>query len=68
MRKSQKSLNELAALLRTMRDEGELEPGQGKHAFQAVEKLKHALRVGKRQHIEAAANQLARVFLRDVLR
>ncbi len=65
MRKAETSLKELTVLLKAMRDEGELEPGQEEPALKAVDKLRHELRVGKRQPIEAAVNELARVFLRD---
>ena len=63
-REYEKTLACLIRLLRAMRNNRALEPGQTEDIIAATKRLRHGLRVRNLREVEAAINNLARTCLR----
>ncbi len=67
-KKSRKSFTDLASIIRSMRDDGTLEPGLGKALGKALKYLDHALKVGKPRTIRSAVGKVARLLVERLFR
>lgn len=64
--RSRKKHKALRDLLRSLRDEGRLEPEKLETFAKAIVKLEHELKVGTKHTVFKAVDDLARLFLRGV--
>lgn len=60
-----KRIRSIVALLRSLKDQGALEPAQTEAVVKAVKDLDRALRAHNQKRIESAINTIARVFVRQ---
>lgn len=64
MSKLEKRLNSLTVLLRTLREEGVLEPEQTKAIFRSMKRLRHAIRTKNFRKVLDAVDAIARALLK----